>query len=537
MSKTRQPDPRTTMEIAQGLYDQLVALRSLDDVGAAVALKHIGMLVDIAGDLRSEDGTTLALDWANALSARKLRDSQRAVLEYFIANAWDNRRQFRHRDVSAAWLWEQPELLEQIYHLRAAGQSKGFEKLAEVRRCQVLTNLGNQLSAVGRFVDARRTWNRALSIDPHFGMALGNRGAGLADYARSHYDAGHQAVLLYFAHTDLNAALLSTASYHGENQQAAQAYFAAQKQDIEKAIQVDRVKRSLKLDGHGLGKSADERSYRRWALREGLFLNPLNDLGPHAIAAHDILSLPDHTTSIGEPPTLIGFFNQMKQEFVSARWLLYKGLYSRSAHFSDHHVALYNTLDYPTYGLAIEKIKAAYRIAYSLFDKIAFFVNDYAKLGLDPRQVYFRTIWYENPRDVKSGIRKVFDQSRNLPFRGLYWLAKDLFDPALQDVMEPEAKALYAIRNHLEHSYLKVHETLKTKSQRAHYDAAWSDRLAYSVQRSDFEDKAIQLLRLARSGLIYLCLGMHREERRRYRGKADLKVPMMLPLMDDGWKR
>jgi hypothetical protein len=538
VSKTRRPDQHTATENAQRLYDQLVALGPPDDVSAAVALKRIGMLVDIAGDLGREEGTTLALEWANTLSARKLRSPQRSLLEYFVANAWHNRRRLRHQDTAVAWQWEQPELLQEVYHLRVAGQSKGFDKLAAARRCQILTNLGNQLSAVGRFVEARNIWSRALAADPHFGMALGNRGAGLVAYARSHYDSHQQAVLLYFAHADLCAALAPAARYHGEGQQAARAYFAAQKLEIESAIQVDRIKRALKLDDYDLGKSAGERSYRRWALLEGLFLDPLNDLGSHAIAARDILSLPSYTTSIGEPPTLIGFFNQMKQEFVSARWLLYEGLHAKSAHFSDRHVALYNTLDYPAYGLAIEKVKAADRIAYSLFDKVAFFLNDYAKLGVDPRQVYFRTIWYENPRDTKSGIRNALDQSHNLPLRGLYWLAKDLFDPSLRDIMEPEAKALYAIRNHLEHSYLKIHEILLPKSQSTDYDAAWSDRMAYSVQRSDFEDKAIHVLRLARAALIYLCFGMHREELRRWSGKdSHLKAPMTLPLVEQRWKR
>ncbi|MDX5595492.1 LA2681 family HEPN domain-containing protein [Pseudovibrio sp. SPO723] len=42
-----------------------------------------------------------------------------------------------------------------------------------------------------------------------------------------------------------------------------------------------------------------------------------------------------------------------------------------TAHFSDKDVALYNTLDYPSYALAVEKARLAYRMEYSLFDKIA----------------------------------------------------------------------------------------------------------------------------------------------------------------------
>jgi hypothetical protein len=201
------------------------------------------------------------------------------------------------------------------------------------------------------------------------------------------------------------------------------------------------------------GKTAAEQDYRRWVLRECLFLNPLNDLGPYSIAAHDVLSLPSYETPLREPPTLIGFFNQMKQEFVSARWLLYEGLHAKGVHFSDRDVLLLNTLDYPTYALAIEKVKVAYRMAYSLFDKIAFFLNDYGKLDIAPHQVYFRTLWYEKC-DPNRGVRDAFNQSRNLPLRGLFWLAKDLFDVGFRDVMEPEANALHTIRNYLEHSYL-----------------------------------------------------------------------------------
>ena len=75
---------------------------------------------------------------------------------------------------------------------------------------------------------------------------------------------------------------------------------------------------------------------------------------------------------IGEPPVLTGFFNQLKQEFVSARWLYFEGIHSESAHFSDRKVLLYNTLDYPAFGLAVEKTKVAFRMAYRCSDDCLF---------------------------------------------------------------------------------------------------------------------------------------------------------------------
>jgi hypothetical protein len=176
--------------------------------------------------------------------------------------------------------------------------------------------------------------------------------------------------------------------------------FAELRSDIEKQVDVEAIRASIKLDGYDLGDSVAEQEYRRWVLNERLFLNPLNDLGPHTIAARDILSLPDYVTDIKEPPTFTGFFNQMKQEFVSARWFLHECIRSHELHFSDRDVLLYNTLDWPSYSLAVERAKAAYRIAYSLFEKVAFFLNDYVKLAVDPSRVYFRSVWYvgQDPR-------------------------------------------------------------------------------------------------------------------------------------------
>jgi hypothetical protein len=211
-------------------------------------------------------------------------------------------------------------------------------------------------------------------------------------------------------------------------------------------------------------------------------------------------------------------------------------MHTDSVHFSDRQVTLYNTLDYPSYSLTVEKVKAAYRIAYSLLDKIAYFLNDYAKLGVPPQRVWFRTICYEKSEPGRA-IRPQFLQSENLPLRGLYWLAKDLFDPTLVEAMEPDAQELYIIRNRIEHSYLKVHESL-LPSKRKERDAAWTDRLAYSVQRSDFNAKTLHMFRLARAGLIYLAMAMHREEEQRDQGAPkDLKMPMTLTLWRDAWKR
>lgn len=518
-------------------FERLMTLPSIDGLSLEVALERIGALIDLADDLEREEGITRALEWCDVVESRRIPDAEAALLDYFRANAWAGRQNKRHATATAAWAWEQPELREQVFCLRRASNNLGFEKLDPLRRCQIFTNLGNQLNFVGRFVDALEYWGRALAIRPQFGMALGNRGIGLSHYARALYDDGHQAVFLKFAHDDLTAALGPLAEYDSPLYTQAKSSFEARKDSIQSVLDVDLVSRSIDLDGHELGASQQERSYRNWCLANKLFLNPLNDLGQHAIAARDVLTLPDFVTSVEEPPTLVGLFNQMKQEFASSRWLYYEGIHSDDVHFSDRGVLLYNTLDYPIYSLAIEKVKSAYRTVYSLFDKIGFFLNSYMKLGVEPELISFRKVWYGKGAARKRMIRPEFDQSENWPLRGLFWLAKDLFEVDFRDVMEPDAQALHEIRNRLEHRYLKVHDML-FQSLRDPVPTPLVDRLAYSVQRRDFEAKTLRLLKLTRAAFIYVSLGMHFEEKRRgIQGQGGLVVPMPLDLWDDDWKR
>jgi hypothetical protein len=60
-----------------------------------------------------------------------------------------------------------------------------------------------------------------LAINPNFGIALGNRGYGLVQYARSLYDPGHKRVFFHFAYRDLKAAISSKARYGGYKQEDA----------------------------------------------------------------------------------------------------------------------------------------------------------------------------------------------------------------------------------------------------------------------------------------------------------------------------
>lgn len=527
---------------SESKLNELLSVENINDLDNQKALDFVGKMIDLSDIYDRPDGTIRALKLCNALTERSLDDKETVLFDYYQANAWASRRKTKHKDIKAAWAWEQPESLRELLHLRTALRHSGFKKLDKVRRCQILTNAANLLNTLGRCAEAIEYWNRALEIIPHFGMALGNRGYGLMSYARTLYDHGHAVAMMKFAHDDLRQATASSVFFGSPEYDEVKEAMANEADDIAAHIDLEKVSASLELDNYSLGRSKAERAYRSWCLDNRLFLTPLNDLGPYPIAARDVLTLPNLVVEVSGPPTLIAFYNQLKQEYVAARYMYYEGACEGGAHYADHEVLLYDTLDYPAYSLAVEQVKIAYRMTYSLFDKLAFFINAYWQLGMKERSINFRSVWHNAPgRGQSHMLRHCFGGYKNWPLRGLYWLSRDLLGnhTELAETMEPDAEALNTIRNHLEHKYLKVHDWPWTPE---HYVGSIHDSLrdsmAYSVTRDELEAKALRLLKLARASLIYLSLAVHQEEllREEQRGN-DLVMPMELDIFPEEWKR
>ena len=516
-------------------YDSFMSvktLKTLKGMTAENALKHIGQLVDLSCDLKKRDGLERAIELAKELRANKTTKNQETLLDYFTANAWAGLRRLASTDGRTPWDWQQKEMENELFHLRSAIQSDGFKTLDEVWRCQILTNLANLYDSIGRFIEALDYWGQVLETNPSFGMARGNRGIALGSITRFLYDQGHAGMFLTRAYEEIQAALHEQKYLQADAAKALNEYLAK----IDAVLTKHANLRAAQLDSSSLGQSEDEIAYRKWCLKECLFLNPLNDLELCSVAARDVLMLPTIVTRVDEGPNHLGFYNQMKQEFVSARYIYYEGLRSQSAHYSDREVMLYDTLDYPCYSLAVEKIKVAFRAAYSLLDKTSYFLNDYLKLGIAERDVNFKTFWYA-ARDKKKGLRSEFQKCENWPLRGLFWLSQDLYNdsPGFRGHVEPQAQKLYEIRQHLEHKYLKLHEhgTPDSSSDIKGQD----DTLALRIGRKDFEVKTLQLLKMVRASLIYLSLAVHQEERSRNKARGLGKVvPIKLPNYDDKYK-
>ncbi len=518
----------------EDLYEFLIHLETTDLIPEQ-HLECMGVLIDLSFDLRRKEGLELAIKWGDAIAQRGLDQANLPLFHYFCANGWSCLWNIlvHFEKKYSGWDWEQEEAEKEIFHLRSALIEPAFKNLDPYRQCQILTNLGNRYDTIGRFVEAQEYWGRALTVNAQFGMALGNRGLGLWHYASSLYDPGHATVFLKFALNGLNQSLKTQT-----DDPDAKVIYKRKRDDILSRFP-KLATEEFNLSDFSLGETDDEIQYRKWCLENRLFLNPLNDLGDFPIAATDIFSLPDIVYKFEEGPYYHGFFDQLKQEYVSARYAFYQGTTIREVHFSDKEVLIYNTLDYPVYSLAIERVKGAYRTAYSIFDKISFFLNAYWHLDIPERNINFRSIWYQKAQK-KMGLRSDMSQRQNWGLRGLFWLSKDLFEEkgGFKDTTEPDARLLSEIRNHLEHKYLKIHDEMwrgiEKQKDGDTKSGVFKYPIGYSLHRKDFHAKTFRLLKLTRAAMIYLSLAIHQEEK--IKTASGINIPMPIDKFDDGWK-
>jgi hypothetical protein len=467
-------------------------------------LGHLASEIDAAVD-RSDIDALAGLIESCASRLQTAKGSERVALHYFEANAHLGLHDIASRDDRYRWQWDQPHATAAILALRRALREPAFASENTMRRWQIPTNLANILSHVGRPVEAIEQWTAVLHDRPTFAIARGNRADGLCYYAFSLYDKGHQRVLMAEAYSGFISAVKPDALWDSGFRPEVADYYAKSAEAILKRWPIAQIKAEFDPTAGSLGKTAVEKKYRAWALSQCLFLNPLNDAGGWPIAARDVFHLPSHSYNLDEEPRFVKFFDLLKSEFVGARTLYFEAAQLRARSFADKHVLRFDSFDGARYGIRLEKLKASFRSAYSLFDKVSVFINDYFRLERSPREINFRNVFYEprekgRPRTLSSS----FSGRENWALRGLFSLSKDLLDREFQDTASPDARMVDVLRNAAEHRFLSLHEYLSS-------NVSVSDAQT-SIAIDDFERITLRLLKRARAALIYLSLAVRREE-------------------------
>lgn len=478
-----------------------------------------GVLYNLAEDFGRREGLDRVIELNERIANRDLADAHESIRHYQLANAYSLRAAWTEES-TAYTFFDSQDLIEAIGHARASVADDYRPVMDRNREIQSYVNFANLLSRTGRVCEALVWYNNAIQKNPNHPMALGNRGICKMNYAGLLFSTNHTARFLHSAYQDFKTALEHWDDPHPH----AHSNFEARMNAIE-----DYSDERLNIENqeeYELGETAFDVSYHEWVLKNHLYLNPLNDIFTHTSTAHDFFHLPNMLIPDNEDFPYPGIYNQVKQEFVSARYLYYEGKTKaeESPHFSDRDVKLPDTLDYSVYGYRTEQVKAALRISYSIFDKIALLIDQY--FGVGQKQPSFRKVWHKNG-DYTQGLAKPFKNSDNWALNALYWIKKDFHhsiskkDGGSVVIVAHELKSL---RNAIEHDYIKVFEDGIVSEPPVR---EWlPDSLYDPIGKSELRKAALQMLRLARSAMIYIALAIHHEERKKKEDHNGVTVPL-----------
>lgn len=391
----------------------------------------------------------------------------------------------------------------------------------------ILTNYANELDTVGRVIEALGIYRKVLAINENFLIARGNYGRGLRFLANMVNDSGHYKDIHCFAYQAIKQAI--SFEDHDLHEQAIETF-----QKIIASYETITGKEALTnpivYKECSLGDEK-EANYRKWCLTHHLFLNPMNDvINIYSAFAHDPLAITTYTEDIhytdsvtgnpAEPPRWFAMLNQLKEEYVYARYLCYEGMEKyREVHFADKEVKLsLGCYDYPNYSIRIEQLKSAFKNLYSMLDQICFFVNDFWQLGLEERKAdaYNVCKCKKYPKD-------------NIVLTSLYWVLCEFYEK-YGEAENASEKELSVLRNAIEHKFIKVHEYTWNR------ELCFESDGFYHVSENKLKKSVMRLLELAREALMYLVYAIGVNESLKEK-ESENAVTMSILDYSDEWKR
>ena len=477
------------------------------------------------------------LEVAIKLLNDKLDDISKCKLYYSIGTACSDYIQVENEKIS----FEEREnnLEKAFFYLRKAIDIIEEKDIPTQISITIYTNLGNLFDEVNRRNEGIECYKKALKIYPKYAMANGNLGMALFLYSRIIYDNSHQIILDHEAYKYLKKSFKDKVNLFDYAQKEFSNYCA----EIEKMYTKDFLDNDLIFEDFPV-LNKEEEKYRKWCADNNLFLNPLNDILCDNIVWRDILHLPNMIMSVKEEQKMrfFGLMNEIKQEYISSRYLFYEAIQSREMeHFSDRENHLVDAFDFSTYSIYNYKMRMTFRSLYSILDKVAFFLNEYFQIGIKERDINYKSILYASKKsknkiiyDYKNPLQKFL--KNNWGLYGIYWICKDFMEGEKTST-NPKITEISKIRNSLEHKYLKTilpmgaEKILKVKQDK------FDDKLAFYISTEELYDIVLFLLKTIRSLIINLICCINIEENKKY--EKEIKKHKFIPPLntyriDDG---
>ncbi|HLW79165.1 MAG TPA: LA2681 family HEPN domain-containing protein [Terriglobia bacterium] len=371
-------------QISRDAKARALCARHLIDSGAIV--KDLGAIEEGRGLIQS-------------LLVRKTKSTAvTAALEYNLTNSFAaeyhifSERGDLHRAREA--LREQRERLQRLLLEKELGVD--LQIMAH-------TNLANALDETGRTIEAIDHYNIAWSLDLRHMLAKGNCGTALCRLASASHTHG-------WRNFDAGLALLQEACGAPDDVRIYANDVAVGRLEKRLKQALGRIERRK----DGVAGFENWRAHRREAhgqpacgpwlarvLTDRLLLS-LNQF-PLASAeeARDDLFFATLSSGIDTGSEqwalgLIYLLNAIKEEYATARFLYYQALDASSPELvaCDKVTQYADPGSFARFGLDVGLLKTGFRVSIDILDKIAFFLNQYLRLGQPEDRVDFRNVWY-----------------------------------------------------------------------------------------------------------------------------------------------
>lgn len=480
----------------------LEAARQIQALGSNYVISYYlsGLFIETGSSLNDEklveEGKLLLeKDYQEIIKEDKLASA--AV--YNLANAYLAMFCFQVGKSQEIFFLKKDNLDFAKYYYRKALQFKADNNLT----AEILVNLGICFDYIGRVVEALECYDQALSLRPNFGMALGNKGKALYYYAD--LCGEHQASFIMEAYTLLKSAKSAVTP------EAAVSFSEALK-FIEQRGKNLPLDNPPKFPGYRIkGKSKLERYLIDFCLRNQLYLNVCNFCKKCNAAIGDTITIKTMTVPANDYSylTLSSYLNEIKQDYVTARTLIVLSSYEKlNLDFFDKYVTIADTLDQSISSIYIQLTKTSFKTFYDILDKIAFFINDYLRLGIREEQINFSTIWYTS-KDRKE-IKEAIVKTRNASLNALFNIHKDLDYGTYRTLKDT--------RNSLTHRFVKIKVTPVVESDRV-------------MSEGTLITQTLDLAKMVRNSIIYLLQFVQVEELKKPKKTTGSRIPITVPII------
>ena len=454
-----------------------------------------GLLIDIGVGLVDEKIVKEGIKLLERDFETIVHDNKYAPTAYYnLANGYYSVFQFKmKRDPYVAFLKESELDQARAYYRKALE----YDLQNAMLTSQIWVNLGNCFDSLGRVIDALECYEESLKWKADHGMALGNKGIALCYYAV--VSGEHQGTFLVEAYS-----LLSQALELGVPPETV-GIFSKYLEDIREQFPDKQIPENLtRYPGCTIkARSKFDRFLQEFCLANKLYLNICNfcqrcDAAIGDTAVIKKMIVPTHKDSYLH---LSAYLNQIKQDYVAARFLLilsrYKGL---NLDFVDKNVKIINTLDYSVHNIYIQLVKTSFKIFYDILDKIACFINAYLELGISQRNINFRWVWHTKKNEA---VRKKIQNTMNFSLNAIFDIHRNFENGPYEKLRNT--------RNALTHRFVNVRMLQELEDEE-------------NMTEDTLVKQTIELARIVRSAIIYLLHFVHVEE-----NKKEAKISGILP--------